>query len=100
MIAKMIPLSWVTINVDGTMFSDSGQMGWGWICRTDQDQVIEARNGVISSLIGPEYAEAETILQALKWVRDLHHTRVKIRSDAQFVVRLIQDTASLASSLG
>ena len=82
---------WYKVNVDGTVFSDSGSCGVGVVIRNVKLQLMGALIKRIHLPLGPLEAEAKAFEEGIVLANDLSLKEIIIEGDAQQMVKAFTD---------
>ncbi|CAJ2643989.1 unnamed protein product [Trifolium pratense] len=87
-------------NIDASFSSGLNRVGIGTCIRDDQGRFVVAKTEWFSPVCDVEMGEAQGLLQALKWVRDLQLEDVDFELDAQTVVTKFHSKKDDVSEFG
>lgn len=88
------PEGFLKLNVDASIDSTNGKMGFGCVIRDEHGKFVAARGIQWNGVFSPREAEATAIREALSWIKSLSLDKVYIETDSLQVVN------SLNSFLG
>ncbi|GAU16849.1 hypothetical protein TSUD_367980 [Trifolium subterraneum] len=83
------PRNFLKLNVDAHL-KDDGHWGLGLVLRREDGRCVGAVTRVVDGSNDAALAEAHGLQEALRWIRNLHITRVIIEIDAVVIVQAIQ----------
>jgi ribonuclease HI len=84
------PSSTLKINVDAHLTGD-GHWGLGWVVRRFDGRCVGAATKVLKGSDDATEAEATGLLEAIQWAQRQRYTRIIFESDAEAVVKAIQN---------
>lgn len=85
----------VKVLVDAAVFEDRGEVGFGFVARNSDGELIEARAVVHPHLVAPVVAEAMAFKEALSWMYTRGWHDAIIESDCLPVIQAVSQEQSL-----
>lgn len=90
----------IKVSVDAAVFEDRGGVGFGFVARNSDGELVEARAMVHPHLVAPVVAEAMAFKEALSWMDNRGWHEAVIESDCLSVVQAVRSKVPMKSYFG
>lgn len=102
-----MPITWqppsagcYKMNVDASVFKGESSFSIGMVLRDDHGHFVKGKNMCFSGEVTVMEAEARAVQEAISWIEELRLHGVSIESDAQLVVKAINDHSEYYLEVG
>ena len=98
---RWIPLSegWYKVNVNGTVFKESGSCGIGIVIRNDRGEIMGAMSKMMDLPLGALEVEAKAFEEGMLLARDLRMKHIVLEGDVQGVTDALMGCSSPPTSI-